>query len=126
MEIKGIVRQVFPVEVGTSKRTGMQWRSQGVVICHGSADSPADLYVTVRNQKIEELNLTAGKKGTFKVFVRSEVYKDRNGVDRWSTNVSLFGFEECEALPTIEPNAPAGSAPIEDPLGLSGNDGLGF
>lgn len=117
MEIKGMVQKVYPVVEGTNERTGMQWRSQGVVIVHGTAYSPANLYATVRNQKIDELNLTPGKKGTFNVFAYSETYTDRNGVERWSTKVNLSNFkEQYDQQETEASNEQA--APVEDPLGI--------
>ena len=89
-EIRGIVSEVQPVMVGTTK-SGTEYRRQIVVIDYGSIDWPRKLALEIRNEKIAEFNLHKGNKGVFTYSVESRQYQGK-----WYTTATCYKFESSD------------------------------
>lgn len=65
MEFTGNVLKVLPVQSGVSQRTGNEWRTQEFVFEYFEHDTDRfsdKVVLTIRNERIEELNLQVGDK----------------------------------------------------------------
>ena len=99
MEIRGYIEKVFDVKVSTLK-DGREFRTQDVVIAHGSIEWKRYTAATIKQDKITQINAKEGMRGVFHVSLDAREYQGR-----WYNSIELYRVEEQGTMQ--QPSAPA-------------------
>lgn len=109
MEIQGTVKQILPVQSGSSKNG--QWKKQDFIL-ETEAQYPKLVCINMWGDKIDEFSLVVGEK--VKVFINLES-REYNG--RWYTDVKAW---KVEKQGDADGNQTAGAqSQAEDMTGMS-------
>ena len=104
MQLEGRVKKVFPIQKGTSMRTGNEWRKQEFIF--GYYEDPSSIYessilLSLMDNRIEEYNIQEGDKIKVRIGLR---YKEYEG--RYFNEVRTGSIEVISRLQPQQPAAP--------------------
>lgn len=82
MELKGIVKRLFPIQSGVSQTTGNEWKRQEFLF--EFFESASDIFarrikLSIRNEKISELSLQEGDEINVRVSLTCREYPEGSG-----------------------------------------------
>lgn len=90
-KIKATVQQILPVQSGTAKSSGKEWRKGGFVVSTGG-QYPKVVCINLFGKALDEIKVEVGVEYEISVNIESREY---NG--RWYTDVSAWKAEPTSA-----------------------------
>lgn len=91
--VMGVITQVFPVQSGTSEKTGNQWSRQQIIV-KKITNSQYEQFVSLdlNNQNIQKVNPQVGMVAEFYFDAESRYLpsKDQSQSGRWFTSLSCY------------------------------------